>query len=272
MAIAFLNEGATSLAAANWSDATGFGAAATLVIRGGNQEISGGLSQTASSIESLDVLGFGGIIGGASGSLECDVDGTAEAATTPVSRLRFWSPGTMFFKANGGNALAHFVQLGGGGNMFLTGGAIKNLHQESGRLEANDAVTSAGTWYLAGGSSKIAYHATNTLATVNVHGGAHSIAKQATTINIYGGSVTLDTLGLSVANVTMHGGVLRLVSGGGITNFTGLGGVFDVSNAKMGIAVGSSSCIISPAMSVKPNPMVTFGTKTVIGSGPVGVV
>lgn len=272
MAIAYLNEGSTTLAAASWSDATGFAAGATLVINGGTQVISGGLSQTGSSIESLDILGFGGVIGGASGALECDVDGTSESATSVVSRLRFWSPGTIFFKANGGNALCHFFQLGGGGNAYLTGGAFKNLHMESGRLSVADTVTSAATWYLSGGSASIDYHASNALTTLAISGGAHDIRKQCTTITMYGGSATVDCQGLSITNINLFGGTLRLLSCGGVTNFTGLGGVLDNSGAKRAVSFGSSSCVVGPNLMVKPSPLVTLGTRTVIGSGPAGVV
>jgi hypothetical protein len=111
MAVAFLNTGATSMAAANWSDTTGFAAAAQLVIREGSQAIVNDLNQSASSIEFLDIQeGFSGNIGNASGSLRCDADGTAESPTTRLSRIRYnASGGNFYFSATGGNTLAHFV-------------------------------------------------------------------------------------------------------------------------------------------------------------------
>ena len=68
MAIAYLNEGAVSLAAANWSDATGFANNATLVISSGSQTITTSLDQSGLSggIDTLDILQvFTGRIGGA---------------------------------------------------------------------------------------------------------------------------------------------------------------------------------------------------------------
>lgn len=271
MAIAYLNTGATSLDAANWSDATGFGAAATLVIAGGNQTISGGLSQTGSSIESLDIYDFGGVIGGSAGALECDVDGTSEAVAGPVSRLRFWSPGTMFFKANGGNTLAHYVQLERG-RLHLTGGINKNLHMGSGQLFVADGVTATGgVWRLDGGTAQLDYHASNTIPTIHITGGAHNFEKQVPAIYIRGGSVTINCRGLAITTLEQTGGTVRLVSCGGITNYTGTAGTLDASNAGRAIAVGSSSCIVGPNLTVIPSPQVTYGTKTVIGTGPKGI-
>jgi len=272
MAIAYLNEGATSLAAANWSDATGFGAAATLVINGGTQVISGGLSQTASSIESLDIYGFGGIIGGATGALECDVDGTSESATSAVSRLRFWSPGTMFFKANGGNTLAHFIQLRDG-NMYLTGGICKNVHMDSGYLKVSDSVTAtSGVWEIAGGTADLDYHASNNIPQINCHGGSHNFKKQITALYMYGGSATVDCQGLAITTLELYGGAsVRLVSCGGITNFRGKGGTLDCTDARRAISVGSSVCVLGSSLTIKTNPAVTFGTKTTIGGGPKGL-
>lgn len=272
MAIAYLNTGATSLAAANWSDATGFGAAATLVIEGGNQTISGGLSQTGSSIESLDIYDFGGVIGGSAGSLECDVDGTSEAVAGPVSRLRFWSPGTMWFKANGGNTLAHYVQLSKG-RLHLTGGINKNLHMDSGQLFVADGVTATGgVWRLDGGTAQLDYHASNNIPTVHVTAGSHNFQKQITTLYVRGGSVTIDCQGLAITTIEQTGGTVRLVTCGGVTNYTGTAGTLDLSGAKRAISVGSSSCVLGPNLSVAPSPQVTFGTKTLIGSGPKGVI
>ena len=58
MAIAYLNEGATSDAAGNWSDATGYANAATLVVNSDTaQTISAGLDYSAlgTGIASLDI-------------------------------------------------------------------------------------------------------------------------------------------------------------------------------------------------------------------------
>jgi len=271
MAEATLNEGATDLGASNWSDTTGFANAAQLLISGGTQTISGGLSQTGVSIEYLDIINFSGTIGGASGALTTDVDGTSESATTVVSRLRFWSEGNIWFNAGGGNTLAHYVQQRGG-RMYLTGGICKNVHLERGVLNVADAVTAtSGIWHLLGGSATADYHASNNIPTVWVAGGGHVFRKQITTLNVLSGSIDIDCKALALTTVNHYGGTLRVVSCGGITNYKGYGGTLDLSNSQRKWTLGSSTNELSPNLNIITNPQVTFGTRSPIGSGPKGI-
>ncbi len=276
MAIAYLNTGATSLAAANWSDSTGFANAATLVIDGtrvGNQNITAGLDQSAlgTGIESLDVYNYGGTIGGASGSLRCDADGTSEASATVVSRVRWWSPGTLYYSATGGSSLAHYFQQSGG-TCYITGGTIKNLHIDKGVIACVDSVVGSGVWHLQGGQGSFDYHASNAIATAYVAGGSWLFQKKPTTLYVLSGaSVTLDCQGLTPTNIYMMGGSLRLLSCGGVTNFYGWSGQLDLSGSQRAFTIGGTALELGGKLSVIPNPIVSFGTKSPIGVGAQGV-
>lgn len=235
MAVAYLNDGATSLAAAYWSDATGFGAAAQLVINSGSQAIASGLSQTSSSIEYLDVLpGFTGVIGGSTGSLECDIDGTSESDTAIVSRLRYMAGGgAIYFKANGGNTLAHYVEIETGGRFYGTGGILKNVRLVRGEARFSDQVlATSGTWYFYGGSALVDYHASGAIPTLIVNGGSHILNRNATTLYVNGGEVTIDAQGLAITSLYILGsGRVRLINCGTITSLYAESGTLDLSQA-----------------------------------------
>lgn len=269
MAVAYLNENATSLAAANWSDATGFADGATLVIneKQGGLNITGGLSQAAADIEYLDVLGYTGVLGNTGASATFDADGTAEASTTAVSRVRWWAPGTGYFAAGGANTLFHFFQQAGG-NIFLTNGIVKHVHLQSGKMNANENITSTGTWKLYGGNLTADYHATNTLTTVNVFGGSHVVNKQFTTLNVYSGEITINTRLLTLATINLFGGRLNLVGSGAIATMNALAGILDLSRVGTPIAVGGTATTLGPNLQLIYNPLVTFSNVSKDGTGP----
>lgn len=275
MAETTLNAGATSLAAANWADTTGFANGAQLLIDGtrvGNQNITAGLDQSATNIEYLDVINYGGTIGGAAGPLKCDADGTAESATSVVSRVRWWSPGTLYFSAAGGNTLAHYFQQRGG-TCNIASGILKNVHVDSGVFYCADAVSGSGVWHLQGGSGTFDYHASNVIAEAWARSGTWTFAKKPTALYIMSGaSVTLDCQALTPTNIYMLGGTLRLISAGGITNFYGFAGTLDAGNLQRSVTAGSSVCQLASGLNIVSNPKLAFGTKSYIGSGPVGLI
>lgn len=276
MAVAYLNSGATSLAAGNWSDTTGFAANATLVISQGSQDIQSDLAYAAvTSIDYLDILeGFSGYIGGSGGSLTVDADGTdtitgTPGPTVPISRVRYMaSGGHFYYNSNNGCNIFHMASAG---KCYLTGGAFKRIILESGVLNVAAAVTELASpvHYLAGGTSVWDAHATNTFTTVNVTGGTHIIKRGGTTLNIYGGNVTIDASSGSAAyaltTVNLFGGSLTLKSSGAITNLILLGGKFDSS--KLTRAIAATNTTVGPRMDAAYHPLLTLGTKTVLGSG-----
>lgn len=244
MAEAYLTESATSLAAANWSDATGFANGATLVINKGAANIQSDLDQSATSITSLDVLeGFSGTIGGVAGALKCDADGTSEAATTVVSRIRYKaSGGSMFFEAAGGNTLAHYVQVhSAGGRFYGVSGIMKNVHVGLGEARFASAVLmTSGEWELTGGSCFVDYHASNGIPTLYVNGGSHTIKRGVTTGYFGGGTTTFDVQSVAIGTLNVFsGGSIRLLNSGAITAVHLRGGVFDTRELQRSVTIGT---------------------------------
>lgn len=272
MAESRLNDGATDLSVgANWSDTTGFAAAATLVIAVGTQSIQAGLNQSTVSIESLDVLeGFSGIIGGAGGPLRVDFDGTAEAAATQVSRLRWWSPGTGYIAAGGPDTLAHFVQCRAG-NLFLTSGIAKHLHVEGGYIEVGQSLaSSSGLWVLTGGSSLINDNATG-VADLRYTGGGHTLKRGATSLKVAGSTnLTIDAGGRAITTMEVGGGNVLLLNAGdtGTTAFTTvylLGGTLDCR--KLGRNVTITTLYHAAGATLIGHPRLTITNKAPIGGG-----
>lgn len=284
MAIAYLNEGATSLAAANWSDAAGFANNATLVINAGTQTITTSLdqSQVNKSIDSLDIISpFGGNIYGASfAPLISDVDGSADTAATPVSRLRYWpSAGVMYFSAAGVSGVCHYLQVGGSGQLNLVGGDTKHVHlQDAGELNVGQSATSgaSGTWHLNGGKSFIDSHASDTLVTVKVTAGTHYIKRAFTTstgaLYVYGGNVTLDLGGGDVPVLGIYGGTVRIIGASfdSSSRLELLGGTLDLSQLSRAITFTTATHAPTATVINKPS-LVTWTTPVKIGSGAKGL-
>lgn len=264
MAVAYLAEDASSLAAANWSDTTGFADGATLVIQKGGKSIQDGLSQAAADIEYLDILpGFTGSIGGTGGSLTCDADGTAESAATLVSRIRYQAAGGhLYFNAGGANTLAHQVVIGnpprsgvGSGSFFGTGGILKNVQLLGGRATFSDAVlATGGVWNFAGGSSTTAYHATNDLPSVRVSGGTHLLQRNCTALVVAGGDVTLDCQGLTPGTITVYAGRFTLLNSGTITALLHLGGTLNFGRLGRPVTITTGTAV---GDDVVTSPLVT---------------
>lgn len=274
MAIAYLNENATSLASANWSDTTGFANGATLVINRNTAPITGGMDQSATSIESLDILdGCTAIIGGGSaGSLTCDVDGTSEAETglAPVSRLRYFAGGgALYFNAGGGNTLAHFVQIATGGTFYATGGILKNVHLERGAANFGPTVlATSGAWRFTGGTSVVSYNASGAIPELVATGGIHTLLRNATTLTVAGGAqITIDAQGLAFTTINVFGGSLRLINSGTITTLNALGGTLDLSSVGRPITITTARIAGEGALLVKKSSLVTVTNRVAVGRG-----
>lgn len=271
MAVAYFSETATDFAAANWSDATGFAAAAQLVVYKGVQSIQAGLSQTGSSIEYLDVLeGFTGIIGGASGALSCDVDGTAESATTTVSRLRYWAGGgAMYFTAGGGNTLAHFVQINTGGRFYGVSGIMKNMQLERGTANFSENVSAtSGVWQNHGGALTIDYAAAKEIPTLIQTGGSTYLGRNAAVVILSGGTMTIDCKALApTTSITQYGGTLRILNSGTIPLLTAYAGLLDLSGLARPLTITTAAVAGATSLTVRRSRYVTVGTSQPIGAG-----
>ena len=91
MATIYLNDGATSLAAANWSDATGLVNSATGVIRSGGQSITSDVDFNAVNVLSLRIAEqFTGTIGSAAAPLWLDATDGSAAEWKEVENMLHW--------------------------------------------------------------------------------------------------------------------------------------------------------------------------------------
>jgi len=147
MATAYLNSGATSLAAVNWSDSTGFGTAnAELVIPGGSQNITSDVDQGTNNIRFLRIArDFSGNIGTASAPLDVDAfDGTHgewSTANANEGRIVHSGTGSLFFQSDA-DGITNFMQ-DGPGKSFLVSGAVPYVRVNAGTFQAETSATAS---------------------------------------------------------------------------------------------------------------------------------
>lgn len=227
MAIAFLNEGATSDAAANWSDATGYAAAATLVINSDTaQTISGGLDNSANSIASLDIRWpFRGSYGSeTAGPVIFDCDGGSPNTVNYDARA-----GKFFVKAGGNNTLITTFNHTSPGAVYAMGGIFTTFGQQRGTFNANGAttLTEYGIW---GGSATLDTLSTGSASTtINAWAGNLVCKRNMTTLNVWNASVVKSDNTSGATTVNMYGGYLEWWLGT-ITTFNYYGGELNLAN------------------------------------------
>lgn len=231
MATIYLNNGATSLAAANWSDATGIVAAVDGVIRSGGQAITSDVDWNGVTIASFRMAEqFTGTVGSASAPLwfAAASDGIAAewSSTAAEGRVVNGSGGTLFLKSTGTMDNLH---QSGSGRTTLISGTATYLRVTNGNFTAEDAsvVTNAR---ILGGVATIG--ASATAGTVlDVFGGSVTTQRPFTTINVYSGDVFINHNTSSSAAVTInqYGGRVFLLSlfTNGTVNYNRFGGLFD---------------------------------------------
>lgn len=268
MAVATLNTGATSLAAGQWSDATGVVDGAQLVIAGSTANIQTALSYTSASIEYLDVLGGSPFIGGTGGSFICDADGTAEAAATQVSRIKYVTDGGhMYYTAGAGNTLAHFVIVGGLGSFYATGGIYKNV-QCSGRMFINGStVSSTGVWNFLQGAAVSIDDSATAIAELQAVGAGMVVGRGMTLGEFANSNVTLSTTRASTT-VKVRGGSFAIQKSGTITTMWALGGLLDLSQVQVPYTI--TNLYYAAGATVRTHPAVTITNKYPLGA--VGTV
>jgi hypothetical protein len=222
MAIAYLNEGAVSLAAANWSDAIGFAEDATLVIPTGSQTVTTSLDQSAvtNGIDTLDILpGFTGRIGGAGyGSLKL-------RATSGVTNRVVYNAGggSLYLQAAGAANTITTFWMSSLGSCYLTGGTFTNLVLGQGSLSV-DSTTEVTTPNLNGGSAIV--QAGTAAGTATISGGSHVWKRGFTTMNVYGrGRITIDagSTALTTLSILSPEAEVTLISSGTITTVNNWG-------------------------------------------------
>jgi len=186
MAFTNLNENATSVAAANWEDATGFAAGAELEISDGSVAILNDLDQSASDIEALVITeGRTGDIGKAGTPLQCQVDNSTDA------RVEYRASGGRFYFTHADNTSTceYFIANSTGGSVYIEGGTIDDLEvARVAYLEigANAVVTNAK---LGDGRGVIENNATG-MTSCEIFGG-HWTIKRDGTYKIHGDAVVV---------------------------------------------------------------------------------
>lgn len=287
--VTYLNTGATSLAAANWSDTTGVVDSAYCVISSGVQSIQTNLTfSLANGVGIFDVLeGFSGDIGGSGGSLTFETEAALYSEVTNVARVRYWaSGGSFYYTAQGAGAagnVCHIFQQKGGGRAFLTGTYTqRSILLESGSLNIAENVASeaAGTpaeptsnaryqWHLAGGAATIQYSATG-LHRLRVTGGTHTLGRGVQTgCYVNSGSVTVDAQGGAVALLETNGGNVSYIASGTITNLFANAGNIDFSGLTRPLIV--TNLYDSPGCTIKPSKLLTITNRYPAGSGARGL-
>lgn len=244
MATAYLNRGATSFAAVNWSDSTGFAANAELVVSDGGSNVTSDVDYNATDIRFLKISeNFSGNIGTAASPLYVDAtDGTnAQWSTNAANegRIEHGGTGSLFVRSSTG-AIANLMQ-NGSGNTFLVNGTAVYTRVNAGRFTAETAATVTNCSVF-GGSATIG--ATATAGTLlEVLGGSCVVNRPYTTINLYSGNLYLDIPDSGSSNITLniYGGTATVVAitTSGTLNVNRYAGLFDPSRARKDITVAT---------------------------------
>jgi hypothetical protein len=263
MAFAYLNDGATSFAAANWSDATGVADAAELAVGEGGQSILSDLdhSTIGGGNEGLEALRisrqFRGIIGTGSSPLRVDIENSADAI------LRYEAAaGQMYYKAEGDDSTCNNLLVNSGGSMNVVGGTIVSLVVERGtcNVDENTVVTTA---YLLGGRGTIEDNGTG-FTNCYVNGGVWTIRRAGVYHIGEGASVTFDIDGGTVA-ANIYGGSVR-VTRGTIQTYNQYAGRVDSTGLEREATWGATAGVIAGG-SLSKNALLTIDAGvTYVGS------
>ena len=291
MADAFLNAGATSLAAANWSDATGIVNSATLYVQSGTQTVTGGLTPSMTEgVINFDILsGFSGTIGSSAGSLAMETRTASLSQLTQIPRVRYWASGGGFSytpQGSGGAANGCFYyQIAGSGFGNITGtGTVTRFEAESGRAYVAPTIDSVDTyrWVITGGAVTIdGIVGSNEIHSLTIAGGqvllkrgivGGVVAENSVSegLNVYGGQVTIDAYGETIAKSTIAGTAnVRVLNCGTITYLGIFGGTLDFSALQRPLTI--TTLAAAPGSTVIPSPLLTITNYYPIGSGAEGL-
>lgn len=257
MTDAFLNEGATSVAAVNWSDATGFADNAALVINkpfGGGIPLTGAVDQSAltDGIHSLDLRpGAIGTLGSASSPLRCDIDDESAPAAGDAASAFLAAYGTscvVYYEAAGNASVARNISVGTGNQVNLQGGTATNVGVVGGRFNANEsAIVTNFDQY--SGRSQFDEHATP-IALLRVTGGTVIVNRLVTAMHISGNARVIyappATANMAGTSITLNSGILTQIRGATPT-ILALGGTLDFSQLDRPTVPGGTSWLVGGA-------------------------
>lgn len=241
MAVEYLNDGATTMADAQWSGGTGFATAnSTLVVSSGNQQLITGYDNSADTDNGLYLRiekPFTGNIGTAANPLITTFsDGTAGQKTSANTE------GYLFYGAGGGSLFVKFdsgaaplpdvcdnLIIDTGGYCGVIGGTVAFLDLINGRCDINGATT-VTTANIRNGILNIdAKGAGGNVTTMNVYGGTVFVNRPVATLNVYGGTVIMqNTTATATTTVNQYGGTVIWLAAS-VTTVNQFQGSFDFS-------------------------------------------
>lgn len=251
MAVIYLTEGSTTLAAAGWSDATGLVADSTAVIDRGAQSIQTNLDFSGMATHGINYLeiraGFSGTIGAATAPLKL----CASHNTDPH----------IYYAASAGSLYQSFLctvdsdtntkfemPYGAGGKAYLIGGTCTTLNVLSSECQVATGcvVTNA---VISGGSVTFDYNAT-AITSLIVLGGTVVIKRNVTTLTHIGGTVIYDSENASpaITTVNSYGGFLDHRNGN-IATWNWYAGAYTNQSLRRDSSIGTTAAAIYPAAS-----------------------
>lgn len=274
MALEYLNAGAVSFAAANWSAATGFVDNATLVAKLTGQTISADLDWsglTTGINRFLLPVGSNGSVGtSAQGSLIVDIDdstGDWSSANATRSRLEvFANSGQFYINAGGASGVISNSFIDTGGTFYFTGGTFTLAKVTRGTFNVNESTTLGTLWVWGPASGTIAPK-TSGLTTLHVLGGVGGVGgtvvcqRAGTTINLYGGTLRYTALSGTTTTVNIYGGTF-IHEAGAITTVNGYGGAY-VARLERAATIGTFNREL-PLSFTGDDPLLTITTSVAL--------
>jgi len=237
MAIAYLNENATSAAAANWSDSTGFADGAELVLSTSNgisviNDVD--YSSLTTGVESFEIQEtFNADAASAGQPFVFDADASSDAF------VRHRGPRRFYYGAGGGSNNCNNYYQAGNGSTYLEGGTFDNMDVVRGEFYANEStvITNMTAW---GGRGAIEYNATD--ITLYYQSRGQFLLKRGGEIIVGGGTLTLDIPDSSPSiDLTIRRGGRVIVLRADVIANCHNEGMLDMSRAKRPVTLGGTT-------------------------------
>lgn len=247
MALAYLTEGSATLAAAAWSDATGFADNATLIVDAGSQIITTSLNAGSGLATGISYIhfrkGFTGQVGSAGTSLETKFANYTTLPNVIVSSGSLWLTCT--------NTCNKVRVLGG--TVTILSGTVTDLEIVSGTVNASASATITNL-AMAGGFFRDLATGSNAMTLASIYGGTASFMRPVTTITMseaagssVGAPTTFVTYDHATGPTTVNerGGTFNLIEGS-VATLNLYAGRFDASRAARDLTIGGTATNLYP--------------------------
>lgn len=247
MALAYLTEGSATLAAAAWSDATGFADNATLIADAGSQIVTTSLNAGSGLATGISYIhfrkGFTGQVGSAGTSLETKFANYTTLPNVIVSSGSLWLTCT--------NTCNKVRVLGG--TVTILSGTVTDLELVSGTVNVSASATVTNL-AMAGGFFRDLAVGSNAMTLASIYGGTASFMRPVTTITM--SDAAGDGVGAPTAVVTydhatgpttvnQRAGTFNLIEGS-VATLNLYAGRFDASRAARDLTIGSTATNLYP--------------------------